>query len=315
MAAKGPTPHSGIPRWVRTAKERPRWDERNRMIAAYVPPGSSVLDLGAGAQTLAAHLPPGCAYQACDVVPGPGVVLCDLDAGRWPALDRRYDVAVCSGVLEYLRGRPGRCSTASRSIARARDRHLQRPRPRAAHPDAGQAGLEEPPDAAPTSAPRSTRLDREWRFLTEWRGHVIFAIDFEPGLPPLRDGEALIEEAAWESSFARLEAYARRTGSGRVANALVEDGVGIGAWVAAQRRMRRRGTLSARRTERLEAMPGWSWRATPPAPAAPTPATAREPGTAAGLRPERVEADRVDWMARRRRAIRCSTWRAARARR
>src|SRR5215212_8584783 len=106
VAAKGPTPQSDIPRWMRTTRERPRWDERNRMVAAYVPPGSSVLDLGSGAQTLADHLPPGCTYQPSDVVPGPGVLLCDLDAGRWPRIEGRFDVAICSGVLEYLQHVP-----------------------------------------------------------------------------------------------------------------------------------------------------------------------------------------------------------------
>src|SRR4051794_5936398 len=90
-------------RWELWARERPRWDERNRIIAAYIRPGSAVVDLGSGAQTLREHLPPGCSYQPCDLVPGPAPVIdCDLETGRWPELPRRYDVAVLSGVLEYM---------------------------------------------------------------------------------------------------------------------------------------------------------------------------------------------------------------------
>src|SRR4051812_22017601 len=90
-------------RWQIWAREWPRWDERNRILAAYIPPGSAVVDLGSGAQTLREPLPAGCSYQPCDLVPGPAPVIpCDLESGRWPVLPRRYDVAVCSGVLEYM---------------------------------------------------------------------------------------------------------------------------------------------------------------------------------------------------------------------
>ena len=277
------------------------------MIAAYVPPGSSVVDLGAGAQTLAAHLPQGCAYQACDVVPGPAVVLCDLDAGVWPALDQRYDVAVCSGLLEYLGDIPGLLQGLGAIARRAIVTYSDRRRGQRIQTRVSQ-GWKSHLTLADLRAALDS-LDREWRFLTEWRGHVILVIDFEPGLPPLRDGEALIEEAAWESSFARLEAHARRTGSARVSAALVEDGVGLGAWVAAQRRMRRRGTLSRRRTRRLEAVPGWSWRS---APAAHAGVAADRRG--ARPRPPCAACARSAWTptgssgcARPLRAIRCST--------
>lgn len=262
------------------------------MIAAYVPPGSGVLDLGAGAQTLARHLAGDCTYQPCDIVPGSGVLECDLDAGRWPAVARRYDVAICSGVLEYLRDVPGVLSglapLATRAIVtycdRSRGQRLETRRRQGWQSHMTLSQLRGVLDG----------LDAEWRFLTEWRGHVICAIDYDAELPPLRDGEGLIEEAAWESAFAGLEAYVQRTGGARVPSSLVDGELALGAWVQAQRRLRRRGTLSARRTARLETLPGWTWRARVGGSA---PAIAREPGLGEGsLRPLRVETERAEWM-------------------
>jgi len=92
-------------RWARVAVAGwPAWDRRNEIIAAHVPPCSSVLDIGAGAQTLRAHLHPSCRYQPCDLVQtSPEVILCDFNAGQYPALSDRYSHVICSGVLEYVR--------------------------------------------------------------------------------------------------------------------------------------------------------------------------------------------------------------------
>jgi len=91
-------------RWRKVAMEVPPWDERNRLIAALIPANSSIVDLGCGAMTLKARLPPGCVYQPCDVVQSAQeVLLCDFNAGLYPALTRRYDYVICSGVLEYMR--------------------------------------------------------------------------------------------------------------------------------------------------------------------------------------------------------------------
>ncbi len=303
MQAKGSAPQSDSARWARTAQGRSGWDERNRMIAGYVPPRASVLDLGAGAQTLRDHLPPDCTYQPCDIVPGPGVLACDLDAGRWPDTGQRYDLAVCSGVLEYLHDAPaalaGIDAVARRAIVSYSDRRTgQRLATRVAQGWASHLSLAELRSALDS-------LDCEWRFLTEWHGHVILAIDFEAGLPPLRDGEALVTEAAWEASFAQLEALALRTGSAAVPASLVVGGIGLGAWVQSQRKLRRRGTLSARRARRLEALPGWTWRATrqPAAPAAPALRSERRgrpsrrvPDRGGDLRSRRVGGDRLEWM-------------------
>jgi len=78
--------------WDETAD---RWPGRNAAIAAFIPPGVSVIDLGAGRSSLEAMLPAGCRYTAADLPEF------DMDRGKWP--DGHWDVAVMSGVLEYAR--------------------------------------------------------------------------------------------------------------------------------------------------------------------------------------------------------------------
>lgn len=48
-------------------------------------------------------LPPGCEYQPCDLAGSPDVLVCDFNAGGYPAVMHRYDVLVASGLLEFLR--------------------------------------------------------------------------------------------------------------------------------------------------------------------------------------------------------------------
>jgi hypothetical protein len=68
-----------------------RWPGRHEAIAERIPPGYSVLDIGAGAQGLAR------------LVTGPYTPLdrpdFDMDRGPWPA--GHWDVAVLAGALEY----------------------------------------------------------------------------------------------------------------------------------------------------------------------------------------------------------------------
>jgi len=94
-----------VRRWQRVAKGgAPSWDERNKQIAELIPANSSVLDLGAGPQTLRGYLSPGCTYQPCDVVKSSDdVLLCDFNGGIYPQVERPFDFVVCSGVLEYIR--------------------------------------------------------------------------------------------------------------------------------------------------------------------------------------------------------------------
>jgi hypothetical protein len=72
-----------------------RWPTRSVLVASFIPAGSSVIDLGAGAGGLEDRLPPGCAYTPADQ---PAF---DMNKGKWP--EGEYDVAVMTGVLEYAR--------------------------------------------------------------------------------------------------------------------------------------------------------------------------------------------------------------------
>jgi hypothetical protein len=109
------------PMWRRIAfAGTPEWDERNRIFASFVPSGSSVLDIGCGAQTLRRHLTVGCKYQPCDLIKSsPDVIVCDFNAGNYPAIQDQFDFVICSGVLEYIRNPPeflNRVSSYGRSV-------------------------------------------------------------------------------------------------------------------------------------------------------------------------------------------------------
>lgn len=92
-------------RWEQVAVAGPPvWDGRNKIIAGFIPDGSTVIDLGCGAQTLKNYLPDGCRYQPCDLVQSsPDVIVCDFNAGQFPRMQERFDCAVSSGVLEYIK--------------------------------------------------------------------------------------------------------------------------------------------------------------------------------------------------------------------
>jgi hypothetical protein len=74
-----------------------RWPARMRMAAALIPPGSKVIDLGAGSQALRDMLPAGCSYTSVDLANAD--ITCSLSVGELP---EGFDVAVFLGVLEYL---------------------------------------------------------------------------------------------------------------------------------------------------------------------------------------------------------------------
>src|SRR5690606_18515194 len=61
------------------------WERRVVAAADLIAPGSSVVDLGAGRQALARHLPAGATYTPADVVPrSPDTVIVDVNAGQFP---------------------------------------------------------------------------------------------------------------------------------------------------------------------------------------------------------------------------------------
>ncbi len=79
-------------------------DELTRLLATVITPNSSVLDVSAGAKTLARHLPAGCEYLPIDVAPSRADTLfADLGAGRLANLPHAYDYVISNGVMEYVR--------------------------------------------------------------------------------------------------------------------------------------------------------------------------------------------------------------------
>jgi glycosyltransferase involved in cell wall biosynthesis len=71
-------------------------------MAKLIPPGTRVLEFGAGRMVLRDYLPEGCRYTPSDLVDrGIGTIVCDLNARDLPAFPP-HDVAVFSGVLTYV---------------------------------------------------------------------------------------------------------------------------------------------------------------------------------------------------------------------
>ena len=67
-------------------------------------------------------------------------------------------------------------------------------------------------------------------------------------------------EAAWEASFAALQAFAEREGHCRLPTQHRENGINIDSWAMRQRTLFHSAKLKADRVQRLEAVTGWSWR-------------------------------------------------------
>jgi hypothetical protein len=64
---------------------------------------------------------------------------------------------------------------------------------------------------------------------------------------------------AWERGYSVLVRFADREKHARVPKEHIEDGFGLGTWVAGQRLNREK--MNAERRDRLESLPGWSWNA------------------------------------------------------
>jgi hypothetical protein len=88
-------------RWAQLASLATQWDARAAMAAEWIPAGSRVLDVGAGAMALGGALPEGCTYQPADVVERrPGCFVVDLNRREFPP--GQYDCVTFLGVLEYI---------------------------------------------------------------------------------------------------------------------------------------------------------------------------------------------------------------------
>jgi hypothetical protein len=92
-------------RWKDLHNHDVDWDARTRAIASLVPPGSHVIEFGAGRRQLQRWLPGDCSYTPSDIVDrGSGTLLCDLNRRPLPTLGRKapQQIAVFSGVIEYV---------------------------------------------------------------------------------------------------------------------------------------------------------------------------------------------------------------------
>ncbi len=99
---------SDLKRWGRRDALFKGWDGRTERIASLVVPGASVIEFGAGRMVIKDYLPEGCKdkYTPSDIVDrGPGTLICDLNADVLPEFGR-HDVAIFSGVLEYVNDVP-----------------------------------------------------------------------------------------------------------------------------------------------------------------------------------------------------------------
>jgi hypothetical protein len=67
--------------------------------------------------------------------------------------------------------------------------------------------------------------------------------------------------ARWEEQYEALRSFSRREGHARVPTGHLENGMGLGAWVVAQRHNHRKQALPSQRIVLLEAVPGWVWDA------------------------------------------------------
>lgn len=99
---------SDFKRWGRREALFEGWDGRTERIANLVVPGASIIEFGAGRMVIRNYLPESCKdkYTPSDIVDrGPGTLVCDLNADLPPDFGR-HDVAIFSGVLEYVNDVP-----------------------------------------------------------------------------------------------------------------------------------------------------------------------------------------------------------------
>jgi len=93
---------SDFDRWKSDAELLPNWNERTAILASYIQPDAHIIEFGAGAmymKTLLRHVK---SYTPSDIVKrDETTIICDLNKPINFDLTV-YDVAVFSGVLEYV---------------------------------------------------------------------------------------------------------------------------------------------------------------------------------------------------------------------
>lgn len=93
-----------LKRWRDNISSPPPWDDRNAIIARHIDAGGSVLDLGAGAQTLPKYLKSRNIYTPCDLIKAsPDCIVCNFNQNQYPQIERQFDFVICSGLLEYIK--------------------------------------------------------------------------------------------------------------------------------------------------------------------------------------------------------------------
>jgi hypothetical protein len=91
-------------RWSDINNHHAAWDTRTQLIAQLIPDNASVFEFGAGRRILERYLKPANKYTPSDMVSrGAGTYICDLNQRPLPCFPA-HDIAVFSGVLEYLYG-------------------------------------------------------------------------------------------------------------------------------------------------------------------------------------------------------------------
>ena len=135
-----------VARWA-DADAYDDWRDRSRLMAGLIPPGSSVIEFGAGRRLLEQYLDPACTYVPSDIVSrGPGTIVLDLNRRPLPDLGQRFDVAALAGVLEYVQRLPSLAAwlasladsvVASYTPAKSRPRSIGRLRERYTRAGAG----------------------------------------------------------------------------------------------------------------------------------------------------------------------------------
>jgi hypothetical protein len=90
----------GVKSWRDIEYFDPSWKRRIKEMAAYIPLGSSVLDLGCGKMWLRQYIPTSPYYPVDYKDRGPGTLVCDFNLGQFPV--QNTDVAFASGALEYV---------------------------------------------------------------------------------------------------------------------------------------------------------------------------------------------------------------------
>jgi hypothetical protein len=68
------------------------------------------------------------------------------------------------------------------------------------------------------------------------------------------------QTSRWDAAYARVVHFTEREGHARVPRGYRDDdGFSLGAWVAGQRRQRRKGRLAQEKADRLTSLTGWAW--------------------------------------------------------